>query len=533
LSLLALGAIAASSRLEAQPIEVAPGLRVDFVLLSPRQTVGPAENVRFDALLINDASSTRDLLGANMTGIGFSWGTLIRDNVFAPQNPYGWAIAPDTYRLHNAVVRPGQGFLFTFGVLSPLNPPVGAATYSASFGLGYGFCCQLWRTVEVRIPGVTESPCVSEPIYQSIDLGDTCLIPSTQRTIPFDDGSHLGYVTPNGERRRIAQCLFKDGLNFASYSSGHLPGGTRSCLGSARWVNLDGASNDGPRVASDFTGNPVVFSTYDEPYLDVVEYAYVAPANKLSWKNRKYEYSGDQYGTDGDLSAILTGRRLPLPGLGFSVDPSVGAETESMFDALWLQLQSEPGPGTPMRFIPGCDLDGNGTCDEVDQALLEGATGACHGQPGYIMRTDLDGDGCISDAEASATEASGTEYRSGCTRSHKYWKDHAGSWPANHLSIGGEDYSGHELLRILSGPVRENGAVRLAHQLIAAKLNEAAGASAVAAPLATADALLAELAPGRLPPLGGAFTSPDSVSTYVLTLNAYNRGSLGPPACAP
>jgi hypothetical protein len=58
-----------------------------------------------------------------------------------------------------------------------------------------------------------------------------------------------------------------------------------------------------------------------------------------------------------------------------------------------------------------------------------------------------------------------------------YWKNHAGAWPVSSLTIGGITYTKSQLLTIFDTPVKGNGAIALAHQLIAAGLNVDAGAS--------------------------------------------------------
>jgi hypothetical protein len=54
-----------------------------------------------------------------------------------------------------------------------------------------------------------------------------------------------------------------------------------------------------------------------------------------------------------------------------------------------------------------------------------------------------------------------------------YWKNHPDAWPLDTLTLGTVTYSKDQLLLILRRPVRGNGLVALAHQLIAAKLNVA------------------------------------------------------------
>ena len=63
------------------------------------------------------------------------------------------------------------------------------------------------------------------------------------------------------------------------------------------------------------------------------------------------------------------------------------------------------------------------------------------------------------------------------------------------LQLGNVTYTQEQLLDILHQPVRGNGLLILAHQLIAAKLNIAAGAdpSCIQETIAEADALIGDL----------------------------------------
>src|SRR5262249_43198014 len=71
----------------------------------------------------------------------------------------------------------------------------------------------------------------------------------------------------------------------------------------------------------------------------------------------------------------------------------------------------------------------------------------------------------------------------GCVLGHGYWKNHDSAWPVSSLTLGTVTYTKAQLLSILSQPVRGNGLVSLAYQLIAARLNLASGAQATPAVL--------------------------------------------------
>ena len=118
----------------------------------------------------------------------------------------------------------------------------------------------------------------------------------------------------------------------------------------------------------------------------------------------------------------------------------------------------------------------------------------------------------------------------GCTLGQGYWKNTPQAWPVGQLMLGTVSYSATELLTIFRTPVAGNGLIQLAHQLIAAKLNIANGASgaAVAATVAAADALIGALV---VPPVGAGSLQTSQTSALNDTLDAFNNGLIGPGAC--
>ncbi|KAA9333316.1 hypothetical protein F0P96_10110 [Hymenobacter busanensis] len=117
-----------------------------------------------------------------------------------------------------------------------------------------------------------------------------------------------------------------------------------------------------------------------------------------------------------------------------------------------------------------------------------------------------------------------------CTYTQGYWKNHPNAWPVQSLTLGGISYSKAQLITIFQTPVRGNGLLALAHQLIAAKLNVANGSSpaAVAADIAAADAMFVgkDL---RANPQPSVPTS--QTSALVGRLDNYNNGVTGPGHC--
>lgn len=119
----------------------------------------------------------------------------------------------------------------------------------------------------------------------------------------------------------------------------------------------------------------------------------------------------------------------------------------------------------------------------------------------------------------------------GCTFTQGYWKNHPAAWPVSSLSLGSVSYSKAQLLNIFKTPVKGNGLISLSHQLIAAKLNIASGASSasIASTIASADALIGGLV---VPPIGNGFLSPSSTSSLTSSLDNYNTGLTGPGHCS-
>ena len=126
-----------------------------------------------------------------------------------------------------------------------------------------------------------------------------------------------------------------------------------------------------------------------------------------------------------------------------------------------------------------------------------------------------------------------------CTLTQGYWKTHGpvpvgnneNEWPVTSLQLGNITYTDLQALSILNQPVRGNGLVSLARQLIAAKLNVANGAdaTAISSTIAAADELIGPLV---IPPVGSGYLAPSAVSSLVTTLTRYNEGAIGPGHCS-
>lgn len=118
----------------------------------------------------------------------------------------------------------------------------------------------------------------------------------------------------------------------------------------------------------------------------------------------------------------------------------------------------------------------------------------------------------------------------GCTMSLDVCRNRSDRWPVDSLRLGNRTYTKNELLAILNQPVNGNRLVRLAQELIVAKMNVAAGAdpSAVSGAITQADALIGDRV---VPPLGTGSLQAKYTADLHITLGRYNMGHIGPGPC--
>ncbi|GAB3286931.1 hypothetical protein [Hymenobacter tenuis] len=123
----------------------------------------------------------------------------------------------------------------------------------------------------------------------------------------------------------------------------------------------------------------------------------------------------------------------------------------------------------------------------------------------------------------------------GCTHTQGYWKTHGptptgnntNQWHTAGFKLGTTYYTAAQLQTILNTPVKGNGLISLAHQLIAAKLNIINGA--YAGPISTVIAQADALINGQSILTG--YLSPSSTSALTDALAKYNEGQSGVPSC--
>ena len=191
---------------------------------------------------------------------------------------------------------------------------------------------------------------------------------------------------------------------------------------------------------------------------------------------------------------------------------------------------SPPSGGTsdapPDSSTISCDVSGGSvqcTSTTCDKGFHTSACGTC--VP----------DGCSSCSCAADGGTSGGGGTGGCTLTQGYWKNHPAAWPVKSLTLGSATYSEAQLLAILGTPPGGDASLILAHQLIAALLNEASGAgqAPIATAVAQAQAWLSANSGGKLLPYGVSASSAAGAQAVALAnqLDAYNNGLSGVPHC--
>jgi hypothetical protein len=251
-------------------------------------------------------------------------------------------------------------------------------------------------------------------------------------------------------------------------------------------------------VTAGSTGAPYGFSLH---WMTAADFA----ANGFTWSSNASSYCGASFGGNANDS------RYNLAA-GDSVSVNVG---ELLFDN---------GTSTD----PGCD-----------QPLV------CETE--YVFQAFAHGGQTLNRSDDTPTLSCSTlrcfHDVGGCTYTQGYWKTHGpvptGNneyvWPQsvkdNGLTLGTVNYTAAQLLQILNKPAAGNGILTLAHQLIAAKINIANGASTtpgVDNAIINADALIGNKV---IPPVGTGYLKPSATGALTTTLGQYNEGFIGPGHC--
>ncbi len=206
----------------------------------------------------------------------------------------------------------------------------------------------------------------------------------------------------------------------------------------------------------------------------------------------------------------------PVPGMGVAHYVGVGT------------LNTWGAPSVDFRLAPQQALDVE-IGDTFDETGVSGTTGSeLGGGTTYVFSAIADGTTADDPSPASLTVLDETSVQgTNCTYTFGYWKTHPAVWPSTSFALGSVTYDQQQLLAILNQAVQGNGLVSLAHQLIAAKLNNFNGADLSGA-IADADALIGALV---VPPVGGGWLDPSVTSSLTQALDDYNNGVTGPGHC--
>jgi hypothetical protein len=221
----------------------------------------------------------------------------------------------------------------------------------------------------------------------------------------------------------------------------------------------------------------------------------------------------------------------------------------------WTCMQGTGGSGSSIPI--GVESAGVVTCSAPQNpgSPVPPGTYDCGSDEGGITCPPHGGGGggasCVAtETELTCTGGGGGEGGSGggeggsgggsggpCTLTQGYWKNHPDAWPVTSLTIGGVVYSQDDLLAIFAMDPGGDASLILAHQLIAALLNQAAAVNppaAVTQALGDAQAWMSanKDADGRLPygtsPGSAAANDATALSS---TLDSFNSGMAGVAHC--
>ena len=297
---------------------------------------------------------------------------------------------------------------------------------------------------------------------------------------------------------------------------------------------VDGSGNAYVAGFAQALSFPVTAGAYDTSYNGGLADAFAAKLNAAGSALAYATYLGGS-GTDFGMSAALDGSgNLYLTGdtgsADFPVTPGAVSTTQSgTWDAVVARLDATGSTLAYSTFLGG-SFDDNGRGIAVDSAGAVYVTGFTTSSdfPATAGAFDGTANGSFDAFVAKIglpTAAGGVP-----CRTQGYWKNHPSAWPVASLTLGAATYTQAQLLTVLGTSTRGDASLILAHQLIAAKLNVAAGSNpaAAASTISTADSLLSAFS-GSLPyGVKPSSTAGQAMVAAASLLDDYNNGRLTP-----
>jgi len=177
------------------------------------------------------------------------------------------------------------------------------------------------------------------------------------------------------------------------------------------------------------------------------------------------------------------------------------------------------------------------TCTNPDCQISPSGEFGCTGSGGVPPGSPPGGWNCSLQGGVYTCTSGGGSGFGGCTLTQGYWKNHPQAWPQTSLTIGGVTYTQQELLTILRTAPGGDASLILAHQLIAAMLNQLNGAGmppAITQAINDAQAwMAANKGTNAGLPYGISASSAAGAQAVALseTLDQFNNGLAGPPHC--
>ena len=236
------------------------------------------------------------------------------------------------------------------------------------------------------------------------------------------------------------------------------------------------------------------------------------------------------YLCSGDESVPQT---FTFPPMDFTRDAELwfivgDAEAESRPDEIWVTVNDYTtfyknllnGTSGPQLDVVKIELQIPADESEVTVQVISGLEGVCD-------------DNKETNPESLIWMFGGLTIKSKvseCTYTQGFWKNHELRWPVSEIDLGNRTYTQKELLSILKEPVRGNGLVLLARQLIAAKLNIANGSSntEIKEYIEDADKIIGDF---LISPIGEDKLRPNETSKIAEMIDDYNNGLIGPGHC--